>query len=106
MLTLTGQLLNIFEAPKGVSKKTGEEYGGGDKVQILGDVDLPNGDKKKDLITLGTHNVEFFKAFVGKQIRVPVGAFGSGKSVLFFIPQGSKPQEVSPTQKSPITAAL
>lgn len=102
MLTLTGQLLNIFEAPKGVSKKTGEEYGGGDKIQILGDVDLPNGGKKKDLITLGTHNIEFFKHLVGKDIRVPVGAFPLAKSVQFFIPEGSKPDVI----KSQITAAL
>ena len=102
MLTLTGQLLNIFEAPKGISKKTGEEYGGGDKVQILGDVDLPNGDKKKDLITLGTHDIQFFKDLVGKDIRVPVGAFPSGKSVQFFIPQGSRPQ----ITKSQLTPAL
>lgn len=105
MLTLTGQLLNIFEAPKGVSKKTGEEYGGGDKIQILGDVDLPNGDKKKDLITLGTHNVDFFKNLIGKDIRVPVGAFPSGKAVVFFIPQGCRP-EVSHAVKNPLSNSV
>ena len=92
MLTLTGQLINIFESPKGVSKKTGEEYGGQDKVQLLGEVQMENGSSRNELLTLSTHNVEYFSGYVGKRLSVPIGAFPNGETVQFFIPKGSKPE--------------
>ena len=35
MLSMTGQLLNVFENPRGVTKE-GREYGGNYKIQVLG----------------------------------------------------------------------
>lgn len=90
MLTLTGTLLNTFKSPVGKNKE-GEEYGGQDKIQILGKVDLPNGDSKNDLITLTTHNLDYFNDLTGSDIQVPVGVFVNGKSAAFYIPKGSKP---------------
>ena len=91
MLTLTGTLLNTFKSPVG-KNKDGEEYGGQDKIQILGQVDLPNGESKKDLITLTSHNLEHFEGLEGVNIRVPVGVFVNGKTASFFIPKGSVPE--------------
>lgn len=91
MLTLTGTLLNTFKSPVGTNKD-GESYGGQDKIQILGKVELPNGESKNDLITLTTHNLEHFENLDGVSIRVPVGVFVNGKVASFFIPKGSKPE--------------
>ncbi|WP_063528598.1 hypothetical protein [Pseudoalteromonas sp.] len=89
MLTLSGQLINIFESPKGV--KDDKEYGGQDKIQILGEVVLQNGESRNDLITLTTHDKGLFEDLKGQTIRVPVSVFANGKSITYFIPKGSKP---------------
>lgn len=90
MLTMNGQLLNIFVSPKR-QNKDGEEYGGEDKIQLLGDVSLQNGETRKDMFTLTAHNVSDFKQHIGKEITVPVGALANGKTVTFYIPKGSVP---------------
>jgi hypothetical protein len=89
MLSLKGQLINIFITPKG--EKNGSEYGGQDKLQIIGDVELPNGESRKDMFTLTTHDVSAFKEFVGQEISTPIGVFNTGKVIAYFIPKGSKP---------------
>lgn len=90
MFTLTGQIVNVFTAPKGISKRTGEEYGGDDKVQILGDIPLPGGECRKELVTLKTDQGKTLDGLIGQTVTTPVGFFASGKSVGFFIPQGHK----------------
>ena len=89
MLTLNGQLINAYRTPEG--EKDGKAYPSQEKVQILGEVVLPNGESKRDLITLTTHNKEYFDGLEGQNICVPVSVFVSGKSVTYFIPKGSKP---------------
>jgi hypothetical protein len=89
MLTLKGQIINIFQQPKG--EKDGKEYGGQDKIQILGDIPLQNGQTKRDIVTLTTHNLSEFRDFQDKEVSVPVGIIPSGKSLIYFIPKGSKP---------------
>lgn len=89
MLTLKGQLINTFLTPK--SEKNGNEYGGQDKIQIIGDVELPNGEKRKDMYTLTTHNIDKFEPFLGEEISVPIGIFNTGKAIAYFIPKGSSP---------------
>jgi len=92
MLQMTGQVLNVLEAPKGVSKKTGEEYGGYHQVQLLCEEELQNGETRMQLQTLTTDHPEAFQQYQGKPVRVPVGAFARGGSLYFFIPKGTKPQ--------------
>jgi hypothetical protein len=84
MLTLTGVVTHTFEAPKGVNKE-GKDYGGGDKVQLLCNIPLPNGEYRVDVVTLGTDQVAYFKDRIGKNVSLPVGAFPAGKAVQFFI---------------------
>lgn len=91
MLTLTGKLIHSFEAPKGETKE-GRAYGGDFKIQVLGQIDLPNGDSRCDLITLTCHDIGAFEQFQGKDIAIPVGVFVNGKTPSFFIPRGSKPK--------------
>lgn len=91
MFTLCGQVANVFQQPGGVSKKTGEAFDPRDKVQIMGELPLPNGQFRFELLTLGTEDAGQFQELVGKKVRVPVGFFATGKSVAYFIPRGSKP---------------
>lgn len=98
MLMMNGQLLNMFVSPKGVNKN-GDEYGGQDKVQILGDVPLPNGEIRKEMFTLSTHDASTFREYQGKDISVPVGAIANGKAITFFIPKGAQPLPFNPTNQ-------
>lgn len=90
LFTLCGQVANVYVQPGGVSKKTGEAFDPRDKVQILGHIPLPEGGKRLDLITLSVEDARPYQAAVGKQIRVPVGFFASGRNVAYFIPRGSR----------------
>lgn len=91
MITLCGQVANAFVQPGGTSKKTGESFDPRDKVQILGQLPLPTGGHRLDLVTLNVENAQEYAALVGQKIRVPVGVYAVGKSVGYFIPQGAKP---------------
>ena len=46
MIKLEGIVLNVFTQQGGKDKKTGDQFADRDKVQILGAMDLPNGDVK------------------------------------------------------------
>ena len=60
MIKLEGIVLNVFTQQGGQNKK-GESFEDRDKVQILGAMDLPNGDVKNELFTLSVENYRDFK---------------------------------------------
>lgn len=99
MFTLCGQVANVFIQPGGVSKKTGEVYEPRDKVQVLGQLPVPTGGHRLELVTLSVEDARLFESAMGKTIRVPVGCYPVGKSVGYFIPQGSVPLLVTPSSK-------
>lgn len=90
MLNLTGQVINVFHMDAGINKK-GEGYDARDKIQLLGELELPNGETKKELIDLTVENVHQYDGLIGKTISLPVGAISSGRSVTFYVRKGSKP---------------
>lgn len=90
MLNLTGQVINVFHMDAGTNKK-GEDYDARDKIQLLGQLDMPNGETKKELIDLTVDNVLHYEGLIGKTISLPVGAISSGRSVTFYVRKGSKP---------------
>jgi hypothetical protein len=92
MLTITGRLINVFEAPKGVNAKTGDEYGGKPRIQLLGTVVLQNDETRYDLVTLGVDDERPYGVLRDKDISVPVAVFVSGKNPVFFVPKGSRPR--------------
>ena len=51
MLQITGKVVNLYTNEAGTNKD-GNAYEAKHKVQLLGAVDLPNGDVKNDLIDL------------------------------------------------------
>lgn len=99
MFTLCGQVANVYVQPGGTSKKTGEAFDPRDKVQILGHIPLQGGGSKLDLVTLNVEDARLFQAAQGKTVRVPVGVYAIGKTVGYFIPQGAKPQLVTPVSQ-------
>lgn len=92
MVTITGRLINVFEAPKGVNAKTGDEYGGKPRIQLLGTVVLQNDETRYDLVTLGVEDERPYSVLRDKDISVPVAVFVSGKNPVFFVPKGSRPR--------------
>lgn len=91
MLNLTGTVINVFTQQGGTNKK-GETFEDRDKVQILGALDLPNGEVKNELITLSVENYNDFSAFLNKQISIAVGAMAMGRNVVFYVAKGAKPE--------------
>ena len=53
------------------------------RVQILGAMELPNGDVKNELFTLSVENHRDFIDLLNKKISIAVGAMASGRNVIF-----------------------
>ena len=92
MIKLEGTLLNVFTQQGGQNKKTGDQFEDRDKVQILGAMDLPNGDVKNELFTLSVENYRDFSDFLNQKISIPVGAMASGRNVIFYVAKGAQPE--------------
>jgi len=83
MITLNGTLLNVYRAPVRKNAEEGEKER--DKIQILGDIALPNGEVRKDLMTITVSDYRDYQDLVGGEVSVSVGAFAPQKgSVIFF----------------------
>ena len=91
MLLMTGQLLNVFRTPVGINKE-GKEFGGKEKVQILGSETLQNGETQNKLIDLSCHDVSAFERLLGQTVSFPVGVIPSGKSIVYYVPRGAQPE--------------
>ena len=91
MLNLTGTVINVFTQQGGINKK-GETFEDRDKVQLLGALDLPNGGIKNELVTLSVENYRDFSEFLNKKISIAVGAMAVGRSVIFYVAKGAKPE--------------
>ena len=78
MITLNGQLLNVYKAP---ARGEGDEK---DKVQILGDIPLPNGEIRKDLMTITVKDARKYEGLTGSEISLSVGAFAPQKGTVIF----------------------
>jgi hypothetical protein len=92
MINLQGTVINVFKQQGGTDKKTGQAFEDRDKVQILGALDLPNGEVKNELITLSVNNARDFYELLNKKISIAVGAMASGRSVIFYVAKGATPE--------------
>jgi len=91
MFTMTGQVINVFITPRKTNKSNGEEYGGDDKVQIMGDIPLDNGQSRKELVEIKTSEPETFQKLLGKPVTLPISFYAPQKgSVIYFMPKGHK----------------
>jgi hypothetical protein len=95
MFQVTGQVVHVFDAPDVTDKGTGEITKGKAKVQLMGDIPLPNGQKRLDMITLSIEAKGEFEALRGCYVAVPLGMFSPSKGqIAYFIPRGSRPVQL------------
>ena len=90
MLNLTGRLINVFRQQGGTNKK-GESFEDRDKIQILGALDLPNGEIKHELVTLTVDDSRSFSDLINQEISVSVGVMAMGRNVIYYVAKGAKP---------------
>ncbi len=84
MFSITGVLVNTFRAPlrKGAEAAETEK----DKIQILGDIPLTNGEQRKDLITITVPDVRKYEGEEGTEVTLSVGVFAPAKvHIIYFI---------------------
>lgn len=88
MLTLNGVVQNVFRMEASTDKKTGEIRPAADRVQIMAENTLQNGETRIELVTLKVETGEAYRALLGRPVRVPVGVFVSGLAVQYFALKG------------------
>lgn len=91
MLTLCGQVANVFTTPRGVNKD-GEAYGGDLKVQILAHVPAEDGETRLQLIDLKTDRASEYRALQGRWVRLAVGVWSQRGAWGFYSVKGVKPE--------------
>jgi len=94
MLTLNGVVQNVFRTDETTDRKTGEIIPAAERVQIMAENTMQNGEKRIELVTLKVEKGEPFRKLLGQPVRVPVGAFVAGNAVQFYALKG----QTTPTQ--------
>lgn len=84
MLTLNGVVLNVFDSPSSVDRKTGEVRPASVRVQIQAENTLENGQKRFEMLTLKVVDGDMYRKLQGKPVSVPVGAFVAGGSIMYY----------------------
>jgi len=108
MFNISGTVLHTFDQPKRVDSKTGEVLSDEKpKVQILGEMPLPNGQTRMEMVTLTCEDVKPYESVKGQKISVALGIFAPAKGqVVYFIPKGSLPSvEGSKSSVSPLPSS-
>ena len=96
MLTLNGQVINVFEQPAYTDKKTGEVSPAKHRVQIMAENQLQNGQQRMELVNLTVDDPSPYQKAIGRSVRVPVGAFALGGAIQFYALKGQAPQALAP----------
>ena len=94
MLTLNGQIINVFDTPESTDRKSGEIREAKFRIQIMAENELQNGQKRFDLVNLTVGTPEVYKQLKGQNVRVPVGVFVSGSSVQYYALKNARPELV------------
>jgi hypothetical protein len=104
MLTLTAQVMNVFQTPKGTDRETGQEYGGEYKVQLLRHRTLRNGEKVMETLDLTVDNPDQYRGLVGKKASIEVEEFAmnAGKRVPVRFRHISGPKENGSSERAKV----
>ena len=73
MFKIIGQVVNVFTQDSGTDKD-GKEYSESYKVQLMGEMPLPNGDCKMDLVDLKVDSLTDWNDLQGKRVSIDVGS--------------------------------
>lgn len=99
MLTLNGQIINVFETPAGTNKE-GKPYGGHNRIQVMAENELQNGQKRVELVDLTVDTISNFKPLVGQMVRIPVGVFVRERTASYYLLKNAKPEVIQDMKKS------
>jgi hypothetical protein len=94
MLTLNGSVANVFDTPQGKNRETGEVIESRPRVQIMAENTLQNGQKRMELVTMTVDAPEDYRKLLGASVRVPVGVFATGGTVMYYALKGHKPERI------------
>lgn len=93
MYTITGKVMHVFD------REVKDDKGEADvkhKVQLIGQIPVPGGETRYDLVDLTCESRDDYRPLVGKTITVALGFFSPAKGqVIHYIPKGAKPVVVS-----------
>lgn len=94
MFQVTGKVVHIYDAPEVVNKETGEiTRESRPKVQLIGDIPLPNGQSRYDMVSLTVDSKDEWEALRNQHVAVPLGMFAPSKNnIVYFIPKGCHPR--------------
>lgn len=97
MIQIAGQVFNVY-TQEGGKGKDGSDYDSRHKVQLMGEIELPNGDIQFGLMDLTVDDVSGWEGLKGQNIAIDVGAFAPSKgSIIYFVRKGSKPKLMGAT---------
>lgn len=85
MIKLSGTLLNVYTSNDFTNKETGEVVRGKNKIQLLLEIPLKNGDSRKELIDLSipSSKVALYKGQENELVEVDVAIVG--KAIFYGI---------------------
>jgi len=92
MLTLNGLVQNVFAVAESKDRTSGETRPAHDKVQILAENTLENGEKRLDMVTLKVPNGEPYRKAQGRSVAIPVGAFIAEGRVAYYVLKNENPR--------------
>ena len=93
MFKIIGQVVNVFTLDAGKDKE-GKEFAERYKVQLMGNVALPNGDAKYDLMDLTVESLDDWTSLQNKTVSIDIGAFAPSKgNIVYFVRKGAKPRQ-------------
>ena len=96
MFTVRGRVVNVFDQPGRTDKETGEITPPTVRLQIMGEMPVPNGETRLDLITVKIEDKLSYEKLKNKDIRLPIGAFAPSKGqIIYYVPKGSQPELVA-----------
>jgi hypothetical protein len=102
MITLFGQVLKVFKSADRTDRETGEVQPGAFRVQIMGEMVLPNGESRFEVQTLKTEEPSRFNGMIGKTIMVPVGVMATEtRQIIFYMQKGAEIREVGSKPSMP-----
>jgi len=89
MLNLHGTVLNVFKQPD-FTDSEGKTTTGRNKVQLMCENTLKNGEKRVELVSLSTDRPDLFRPLSGHLVGVPVGVFAQkGGALIFYMVEDS-----------------
>ena len=83
MLTLTGTLVHVYTNPAR-TLRDGSQTEEKDKIQLLADFPLENGQTRKELVSLTVQDGRKYEGQEGVELHLPVGVMAPQKGTIIY----------------------